>query len=78
MVSWKGGKGKKGGGGEMRNLRVILILMLYEYHHFFSMKSEYLMIVFESKICGQLQRLCLFKEEGIEKIKIEEEEKEKK
>ena len=29
MVSWKGRKGK------MRKLRVILILMLYEYHHFF-------------------------------------------
>ena len=63
MVSWKGRKGK------MRKLRVILILMLYEYHHFFLMKLEYLMIVFESKLCGQLQRLCLLKEEGIEEIK---------
>ena len=53
----------------MRKLRVILILMLYDYHHFFLMKLEYLMIVFESKLCGQLQRLCLLKEDGIEKIK---------
>ena len=52
----------------MRKLRVILILMLYEYHHFFLMKFEYLMIVFESKLCGQLQRLFLLKEEGIKKI----------
>ena len=27
------------------------------------------MIVFESKLCGQLQRLCLFEEDGIKKIK---------
>ena len=53
----------------MRKLRVILILMSYEYHHFFLMKLEYLMIVFESKLCGQLQRLCLLKEDRIEKIK---------